>query len=111
MSSDYWIIDILPCQVRPEFGEQYSVLEKYCLRNGKVHERFRELLLKLGCYFRLEVRENDGGDVEAVIGESVITLDRDDAYMTLYNPDDELLEMVKVLAGVGGMFVWQPKEA
>ncbi|MBQ7214429.1 MAG: hypothetical protein IJS39_00410 [Synergistaceae bacterium] len=110
MGSDYWIIDVLPCQVRPEFGESYSVLEEYCLKDGRVHERFRELLLKLGCYFRVEVRENDGGDIEAVIGEAVITLDRDDAYMTLYEASDELLEMVKVLAGAGGLFVWKPPQ-
>ena len=110
MSSNYWIIDILPCQVKPEFGENYSVLEKYCLKDGRLHERFRELLLKLACYFPVEVKENNGGDIEAVIGEAVITLDRDDAYMTLYNPDGELLEMVKLLAGAGGLFVWQPPQ-
>ncbi len=109
MGSDYWIIDVLPCQVRPEFGESYSVLEEYCLRDGRVHDRFRELLLKIACYRHIEQTEHDG-DIEAVIGESVITLDRDDAYMTLYNPDDELLELVKVLAGAGGLFVWQPPQ-
>lgn len=104
------MIDVLPCQVKPEFGESYSVLERYCIQEGKVHERFRELLLKLGCYFRVEVRENDCGDVEAVIGEAVMTLDRDDAYMTLYEPSGEVLEMVKVLAGAGGLFVWKPPQ-
>ena len=109
MSSNYWIIDILPRQVQPEFGEQYSVLEKYCLKDGRLHERFRELLLKIACYRHLEQTEHNG-DIEAVIGESVITLDRDDAYMTLYDPDDELLDLVKVLAGAGGLFVWQPPQ-
>ena len=109
MSSDYWIIDILPRQVQPEFGEQYSILEKYFVQDGRLHEKFREMLLKIACYRHVEQTEHDG-DIEAVIGESVITLDRDDAYMTLYNPDDELLELVKVLAGAGGLFVWQPPQ-
>ena len=100
---------MLPRQVSPEFGEQYSVLEKYYVRGGELHRKFRELLLKLSCYRRVEQTEQDG-DVEAVMGKSRITLERDDAYMTLYDPDDELLELVKELAGAEGLFVWQPQQ-
>ena len=101
---------MLPKQVAPEFGGQYFCLEKYYVQEGGLHRKFRELLLKLSCYFDVKVSENDGGDVEAAVGEARITLDRDDAYMTLYDPDADLLEMVKVLAGTDGLFVWRSRQ-
>lgn len=34
-----------------------------------------------------------------------------DHYMTLYNPDEELLELVRQCAGAEGLFVWGHRQA
>jgi hypothetical protein len=39
----------------------------------------------------------------------MIALDSNDHYMTLYNPEEELLELVRSLAISEGLFVWKPK--
>ena len=33
----------------------------------------------------------------------------DDTHMTLFNPDEDLLDLVKILAAGEGLFVWQPQ--
>ncbi len=33
----------------------------------------------------------------------------DDHYMTIYNPDEDLLELVRQCAHAEGLFVWGPK--
>lgn len=42
--------------------------------------------------------------------EALITFSGDDHYMTLYNPDEELLELVRQCAQAEGLFVWGPKQ-
>ena len=99
---------MLPRQVRPEFGERYSALEQHF--RGRLREKFSELLLKLSCYCEVKQNVNDGGDVEVLAGGGVITLDRDDAYATLYDADDDLLELVRVIAEGEGLFLWRPPQ-
>ena len=43
-------------------------------------------------------------------GEALLTFTGEDHYMTLYNPDDGLLEMVRQCALSEGLFVWGPKQ-
>ena len=39
----------------------------------------------------------------------LITISADDTYMTVYNPTEEVLELIGSLAGSEGLFIWQPK--
>jgi hypothetical protein len=39
------------------------------------------------------------------MGDSMILSEPDDTHMTLFNPDDELLELVKLIASGEGLFV------
>ena len=41
-------------------------------------------------------------------GDAMVTFSGDDHYMTLYNPDEELLELVRQCAQAEGLFVWGP---
>ena len=34
----------------------------------------------------------------------------DETYMTLFNPDNETLELVKMISAGEGLFVWKPEE-
>ena len=37
----------------------------------------------------------------------LITVSGDDTYMTVYNPTEEMLELIGSLAGSEGLFVWR----
>lgn len=41
--------------------------------------------------------------------DALINFSGDDHYMTLYNPDAELLDLIRSLAGAEGLFVWNPE--
>ena len=40
--------------------------------------------------------------------DALITLDRDDTCMTVYNPSETLLNRLRLLASAEGLFLWQP---
>ena len=40
--------------------------------------------------------------------DSMILSEPDETYLTVFNPDAELLELLKVLANSEGLFVWKP---
>ena len=44
--------------------------------------------------------------VNISIGETVIHSKPDDTYLTIYEPDEELLKLVKEIASSEGLFVW-----
>lgn len=41
--------------------------------------------------------------------DSLIVSRPDDLYMTIYNPDERLLGLLKKLVSAEGLFVWKPK--
>ena len=132
---EYWVVDFLPKQVPENASGRFFSVEQYYLdpsRYAVLRERFAEILLKLYCYYDLRLFEdNDTEDIFnpepemlashikdnqhnlcILIGASdaLITLGRDDTNMTVYTPSDDLLELIRVLAGAVGLFVWKPKQ-
>ena len=134
-NSSYWIIDILPKQVPAGSAGQYFKAERYFLsRLDEISRKFARILIRLNCYYDLQV-STDGetwilnaspGDLARRFEESasshsplsifigsdvaLVTFSGDDHYMTLYNPDEELLELVRQCAQAEGLFVWGPKQ-
>ena len=121
----YWVIDFLPEQVKPQSRGQFFTVEQYYLRDEGLRGKFTNILLKLNCYEDLNVCVNDEwtvnpdpaklaecvrecGHVDILAGEALITVNNDDTYITIYNPDDEMLELMRRLAGAEGLFLWQP---
>ena len=131
---DYWVVDFLPKQVPEKGGGRFFSVEEYCLQPARyavLREHFSEILLKLYCYYDLRLFVDD--DTEGIanpepdllashikdnqselcvlIGasEALITLGRDDTHITVYAPSDDLLELIRTLAGAVGLFVWKPK--
>lgn len=130
----YWVIDFLPEQV-PEGGEgQIFAIEKYYLKQpqrGELQKKFLDILLKLNCYYDFEVWPLDHINCEInpapeVLEEwmvkmeevlnimlpsvnSLIVTQPDDLYMTVYNPNQRLLELLQQLAHAQGLFVWNPE--
>ncbi len=127
LQTDYWVIDVLPKQVPAGSAGQYFAVEEFFLRGewlGEIKRRHAGVILKLNCYRGVSLDEDPAVDpppeqiAEAVrtrhvcvmIGDSMILSEPDDTCLTLYDPDEELLELVRAIAAGEGLFVWRPGE-
>ena len=129
LSKPYWLIDILPKQVPADMGGQYFRIERFLMESPRVDDifrRFGELLVKLNCYYSMQV-SLDGEEwtkdpapeeifdtmrerIQMFIlvgGDALVTFSGEDHYMTLYNPSEELVALVGQLATSVGLFVWK----
>ena len=138
MEGPCWVIDFLPKQVPADSAGQFFAVEEFFLDDENKLGQFgvfANMLLKLNCYYDFEVlclpseqsfakpdpvtfasivmacARADGVNALRIRvggGDSLITLESSDLCMTLYGPDEDLLELVRALAGAHGLFVWQP---
>ena len=121
----YWIIDILPSQVPEDSPGQYFAVEKYFLQADRIEEikqKHIHLILKLNCYRDISISdetvinplpehiadEMKKRDLYMMIGESMILSEPDDTHLTVFNPDPQLLELIRQIASGEGLFVWKP---
>ena len=126
----YWVIDLLPFQVPKEGGERFSAIEKHYLEKDELRRKFVDVLLKLNCYhdfllFRADADEGvrnpapelleqellrNKGTVNILLdsGYVLISVPDDSTCMTVYDPDDDLLKMIRLLAEADGLFIWRP---
>ena len=127
---EFWVVDFLPKQVPENAGGRFFSVEQYYLepsRYAVMRERFSDILLKLYCYYDLRLFVDDDtegvahpdperlashikdnqGNLCILVGtsEGLITLSRDDTHMTVYAPSEDLLELIRTLAGAVGLFV------
>lgn len=128
LQKPYWIIDILPIQVPKDGPGQYFAVEDYFLKDqlAVIKQKHINLILKLNCYYDLIVIWDDEEIrnpapykaaeivneryVNIIMGEAMIVSEPDDTHLTLFNPDEELLDLVRNLAGSEGLFVWKGTE-
>ena len=127
LEKPYWVLDILPEQVKEDSPGQFFAVERYFLepsRLAAVKERHIKAILKLNCYRSLSIDEETETNppperiakemrtrsVCLLTGESLILSEPDDFSMTLYHPDDELLDLITDLAAGEGLYVWQPPQ-
>lgn len=122
LQTPYWIIDVLPMQVPEGSPGQYFEIEKFLRKERMpvIRQKHAGLLLKLNCFRDIEldgeknpepvriVRAAAEREAYFITGGSLILSEPDDTHMTLFNPDDELLELVKKIASAEGLFVWKP---
>ena len=122
LNKPYWIVDILPKQVPKDSPGQYFTIENYFLKEQleEIKQKHINVILKLNCYLDLSLdgELNPSPDrtaaimmekyVYIMIGESMILSEPDDTHMTIFNPDESLLELVRPIALAEGMFVWKP---
>ncbi len=126
LQKPFWVIDILPEQVKSDSPGQYFEVEIFYLKDKELRRKQLNVLLKLNCYYDfrvwidLEPVENPSPimlkelvgkthlNIEA--GDALIVVDPADTHMTIYNADGKLMEMVKQLAPAEGLFMWQPDE-
>ena len=126
LQSPYWIVDILPKQVPDRSPGQYFAVERHYLsepQRSAIRQKQLNVLLKLNCYRDIavdEVQKNPAPEVLArlirerrlniLAGGGLIVTDPDDTYMTVYNPDEQLLRLIRTLAAAEGLFVWRPAD-
>lgn len=120
----YWLIDIVPERIEAEKGKEYALLQEYCRSSmDLIRSRFISFLLKLNCYRDLKISWDYGksfkplnvlpeirvpGEIYVLIdGRSLLTYDTEDTSMTLYCPDEKLLETAGKLALSEGFFLWK----
>ncbi len=125
LQSSYWVIDILPLQVPKDSPGQYFAIEKYFLQDkqfAEVKQKHINLILKLNCYRDISIDEerviNPSPERIAdemrerylyiMTGESMILSEPDDTHLTVFNPDSQLLELIRQIASGEGLFVWKP---
>ena len=128
LRSPYWIIDILPKQVPADSRGQYFAVERYFLKDGRIagiKQKHINLVLKLNCYADVSIDEEEeinpsperiAGEMKKRhlyirTGESAILSEPDDTYLTIFNPDTQLLEFVRQIAAGEGLYVWKPPES
>ena len=121
----YWIVDILPSQVPADSPGQYFAVEKYFLQGERINEikqKHINLILKLNCYRDISIGEETAINpltkhiademkkryLYIMTGESMILSEPDDTHLTVFNPDSQLLELLRQLASGEGLFVWKP---
>ena len=130
------IIDILPQQVPKGFGGQYFAIEEYLLQDAQrlpLFRRFASLVLKLNCYYDLDVRlgeswqknpkpeelvkwiiscgENVDSGVTVLIDErSSLSIDSDSLYIACYNLTPAVQLLLSQLVTAEGLFFRQVKQ-
>ena len=121
----YWIIDILPSQVPKDSPGQYFAVEKYFLQSDRIEEikqKHINLILKLNCYRDISISDetviNPLPDHVAdemrkrylyiMADESMILSEPDDTHLTVFDPDPQLLELIRQIAASEGLYVWKP---
>ena len=112
-------------QVPADSSGQFFKVEDYYLKKERItgiKQKHIDLVLKLNCYrsISLDDEETLNPPPERIAeemrnrylcirtGDSMIVSEPDDIGMTLYNPDRELLELIRELVKGEGLFVWQP---
>ena len=137
LETSYWVIDPLPRQVPAHSRGQYFRIEEHFRSRPLIdalYRRFTDILLKLNCYEDMAF-STDGDhwetnplptQIEAMVRQSLsdlrmlyvmlpveealITLSADDIYMTIYNPNEETLELLAPLVTSEGLFIWKPEQ-
>ena len=123
LNAPYWIIDILPKQVPAGSAGQYFAIEKYLRETqlSDIKKKHVNLILKLNCYKDISLDEDKEINispekiadaiykryVNIMVDDAMIVSEPEDTYLTIYNPDEDLLTLMKELASGEGMFVWK----
>ena len=125
LQSSYWIIDILPSQVPEDSPGQFFSVEEYFLQGDRIEEikqKHIDLILKLNCYRDISISDETVVNplpkhiademkkryLYIMLGESMILSEPDDTHLTVFNPDSQLLELIRQIASGEGLFVWKP---
>ena len=126
LQTPYWIIDIFPEQVPKDSSGQFFAVEKYYLeetRLAEIKEKHITFILKLNCYRDISLDEGTSLNPppEQIAAEmrrrylcimvdgAMILSEPDDTHITVFNPDEKLLELIKAISCGEGLYIWNGK--
>lgn len=128
LETPFWIVDVLPEQVKADSPGQYFRVERYFSepsRLAAIKRKHADFVLKLNCFLDVtpdeETEPNPAPEriADAImsrcvcirIGNALITSAPDDLYLTVYNADEALLKLLETLCRGEGLYLWQPENA
>ena len=130
-----YIIDFLPRQVPKDCGGQFFEVESYFLKHAECYglqDRFIRIILKTMCYYPVSVYWGEwleqptpeqvveimdtiyakhSGDMNMLITSKdvLIQFGSDCLNISIYNPDEEMCELLEQIVASEGMF-WRKAE-
>ena len=121
LEKPYWIIDILPKQVPKDSPGQYFAIEDFFLKEQltEIKKKHIDVILKLNCYVDISIdgEKNPAPErirdimmeryVYIMLGDSMVLSEPDDTHMTVFNPDKELMDLIREISSSEGLFVWK----
>lgn len=134
LEDDYWIIDILPSQIPIEKQAEYSALTDEYFESGKaaqLHRRYADILTMINSRFKTAmlcmpedewtispddvavkdavIHHTEQGCVDLLLTEeeTLISLQAEDLYITVYHPTEELLSLLRQAVSESGFYIWQ----
>ena len=124
-----YVIDLLPKQVKADSKGQFFSVESFFLQSSEypvLRRKFRDILLKLNCYYDISVWDTSADtvtdfpapqDIARIISanqhflyfviserRTLITVDSDDIYITVYSADEEIIGIIRCLSQAEGLF-------
>ena len=134
LEDDYWIIDILPSQIPIEKQSEYRALTDEYFESGKVaqlHRRYADILTMINSRFKTAmlcmpedewtispddvavkdavIHHTEQGCVDLLLTEeeTLISLQAEDLYITVYHPTEEILSLLRQAVSESGFYIWQ----
>ena len=121
LEKTYWIIDILPKQVPKDSPGQYFAIEDFFLEGQlpEIKKKHINVILKLNCYMDIMIDDEKnpapekirdtmlGQYVYIMLGNAMILSEPDDTHLTVFNPNEELLDLIMDISPSEGLFVWK----
>ena len=134
LEDDYWIIDILPSQIPIEKQAEYCALTDEYFESGKaaqLHRRYADILTMINSRFKTTmlcmpedewtispddvavkdavIHHTEQGCVDLLLPEeeTLISLQAEDLYITVYHPTEEILSLLRQAVSESGFYIWQ----
>ena len=134
LEDDYWIIDILPSQIPIEKQAEYRALTDEYYESGKIaqlHQRYADILTMINSRFKTDmlcmpedewtispddvavkdavIHHTERGCVDLLLPEeeTLISLQAEDLYITVYHPTEEILSLLRQAVSESGFYIWQ----
>ena len=125
LEKPYWIIDILPKQVPKDSPGQYFAIEDFFLKEqlSEIKKKHINVILKLNCYMDITIDDEKNPAPERIwdtmldryvyimLEDAMILSEADDTHLTVFNPNEGLLDLIKEISYSEGLFVWKGIEA
>ena len=125
LEKTYWIIDILPKRVPKDSPGQYFTIEDFFLKEqlSEIKKKHINVILKLNCYMDIMIDDEKNPAPEQIrdtmldryvyimVGDAMILSELDDTHLTVFNPDEELLDLIMDISSSEGLYVWKGNAA